>query len=117
MYAGTSSTARGRGDAALLRFAAMRWAREHGCLRYDLGGIAPVAPRRGADAPAGRRRDRGSSLDGIDQFKVGFGGEIVAYPATIERRYRPGLAWLMRRASGRFRPAETRMLTSQSTGD
>jgi len=45
MYAGASHAHRSRGDAALLRFNAMQWARENGCSRYDLGGIDPT-PRR-----------------------------------------------------------------------
>ena len=43
MYSGSSSAHRGRGDAALLRFAAMQWARDAGCTHYDLGGIAPTS--------------------------------------------------------------------------
>jgi len=104
MYAGSSIAHRVRGDAALLHFEAMRWARDHGCARFDLGGIASgtVSPgQRGNDGEGDRR---GSSLEGVHQFKVGFGGEIIAYPPTVERRYRPGLAWLVRRVNARFRP-------------
>ncbi|MDQ3653843.1 MAG: aminoacyltransferase, partial [Chloroflexota bacterium] len=43
MYAGSAGAHRGRGDSALLRFVAMQWARELGCLRYDLGGIASAS--------------------------------------------------------------------------
>lgn len=103
MYAGSSTTHRGRGDTALIRLEAMRWAREHGCSRYDLGGIASGAPPAGTDRDPSVRSQTGSSLDGVHQFKTGFGGEIVAYPATVERRYRPALAWLARRVSSRYR--------------
>lgn len=103
MYAGSSIAQRRRGDAALLRFEAIRWARDQGCSRFDLGGIAsdtpPSAPDRHDD---GRWR---SHLAGVHQFKTGFGGEIVAYPPTVERRYHPGLAWLVRRVNTRFRTA------------
>ena len=96
MYAGSSTTQRGRGDAALLRFEAMRWARDHGCTRFDLGGIAPEPL-----FPAGQDEDKepgpGSHLEGVHQFKTGFGGQIVAYPSTVERRYRPVMAWCIRR--------------------
>ena len=101
MYAGSSTAHRGRGDAALLRFEAMRWARELGCTRYDLGGIASGAPGIGTEHSAGGAR--AENLDGVHQFKTGFGGEIVTYPATVERRYRPTLAWLARRVSSRYR--------------
>lgn len=40
MYAGSSSHHRVRGDAALLRFEAMRWTRAYGGDRYDLGGLS-----------------------------------------------------------------------------
>lgn len=102
MYAGSSIDHRRRGDAALLRFEAMRWARDHGCSRFDLGGIASDTPPSGQDGDDGRWR---SHLAGVHQFKVGFGGEIVAYPPTVERRYHPRLAWLVRRVNARFRPA------------
>jgi peptidoglycan pentaglycine glycine transferase (the first glycine) len=105
MYAGSSLTRRGRGDAALLRFEAMQWARGHGCTHFDLGGIAPdiPAPAQGRNDGAGRQRH--SELEGVHRFKVGFGGEIISYPPTVERRYRPAMAWLVRRLHPRFRPA------------
>lgn len=103
MYAGSSTTRRGRGDAALLRFEAMRWARVRGCTRYDLGGIAGGAK---AGAPQEIGIGRPDTLAGVDQFKTGFGGEIVSYPATVERRYRPTLAWLARRVSSRYRTSD-----------
>lgn len=95
MYAGTSSDHRVRGDAALLRFEAMRWTRDEGGSRYDLGGIAPAPNDPGS----------GSHLDGVNNFKIGFGGEIVAYPQTLERRYRPALAWVVRHINPKFREA------------
>ena len=95
MYAGSHPSRRGRGDAALLRFAAMQWARDQGCVSYDLGGIAP------ATKPAARE---GTGLKGVDTFKTGFGGDIVTYPETVERRYRPVVAWMVRRVNARFAP-------------
>lgn len=106
MYAGSSSGQRIRGDAALLRVEAMRWTRERGGTSYDLGGIAskPQGQGRGQAEEAGAGK-RGSSLDGVSQFKIGFGGEIVAYPPTIERRYHPALSWVVRQLHPRFREA------------
>lgn len=101
MYAGSATEHRSRGDTALLRLEAMRWARDHGCAVFDLGGIAAEAPV----SPIAEHEKSGSDLDGVRQFKVGFGGEIVTYPATVERRYRPGLAWVVRRFHSRFRTA------------
>jgi len=104
MYAGSATGDRARGDTALLRFEAMRWARDRGCTVFDLGGIAPASPLIASDDGRDDASDRHrSSLDGVRQFKVGFGGEIVTYPPTVERRYRPGLAWLVRQFHSRFR--------------
>lgn len=107
MYAGSSIVHRRRGDAALLRFEAMRWARDHGCSRFDLGGIAPGTPRSGQNEDDDKDQWR-VHLAGVHQFKMGFGGEIVAFPATVERRYHPALAWLVRRSNSRFRTARIR---------
>jgi len=109
MYAGSTRTKRSRGDAALLQFATMQWARGQGCTRYDLGGIAPEPPLNAPGADHLRSR---TDLEGVDQFKTGFGGTIVSYPETIERRYLPQVAWLMRRLNPRFRAAPERALGS-----
>lgn len=103
MYAGSGGKKRVRSDAALLRFEAMRWTREGQGTRYDLGGIAPALSAAGSDA---RRILRSASgLEGVDTFKTGFGGSIVTYPPTCKRRYRPGLAWLLRQVNPKFRAA------------
>ncbi|MDQ3539640.1 MAG: peptidoglycan bridge formation glycyltransferase FemA/FemB family protein [Chloroflexota bacterium] len=107
MYAGSSIVHRRRGDAALLRFEAMRWARNHGCSRFDLGGIASGTAPSAQNEDDDKERWR-SHLAGVHQFKVGFGGEIVTFPPTVERRYHPGLAWLVRRVNARFRTARIR---------
>lgn len=102
MYAGSSHARRNRGDAALLRFDAMRWAREHGCTRFDLGGIAPEAVQRGAEGSTDEDR-RVETLRGVNQFKIGFGGKIVPYPPSVERRYSGLLSWVVRTLHPRFR--------------
>ena len=91
-------------DHAMLLFShaqgvitAMQWARDLGCARYDLGGIAPAA-RSGAPGA-----DPGSALEGVDKFKTGFGGTVVTYPHSVERRYRPRIAWVIRHVNARFR--------------
>ncbi len=99
MYAGSAGAHRGRGDSALLRFAAMQWARDLGCQRYDLGRIGPGA------RPGAPEATPGSALEGVDTFKTGFGGAIVSYPQPVERRYRPRIAWFIRHVNARFRTA------------
>ena len=105
MYAGSSAAHRSRGDAALLRLEAMRWARAHGCSQFDLGGIATGGTPASEGRSGGRQSRRSLDLHGIRQFKLGFGGDVVSYPPTLEHRYRPAFAWLIRRVHPRFRPA------------
>lgn len=115
LYGGSSATHRVRGAAALLQVEAMRWARERGCQWYDLWGI-PAADPPAVDQERGQiARTHGQCWDGLYQFKTGFGGKVVAYPSTLERRYHPVLAWLARRRYPRFRtvsPSATRDKTN-----
>ena len=79
----------------LLQFEAMRWAREHGCVWYDLWGIPPTdTPPDEAD---GGELNVRSGLWGVYRFKQGFGGEVVDYPGVFERQYYPRLINLWRR--------------------
>jgi lipid II:glycine glycyltransferase (peptidoglycan interpeptide bridge formation enzyme) len=100
MYGGSSTEHRAHGAAFLLQFEAMRWARGAGCTHYDLWGIPEDDP-----APTIEHGDRISGTKGEDwrglyRFKTGFGGEIVSYPPTLERRYRPILSRLVRSRYG-----------------
>lgn len=99
MYGGSSTTHRAHGAGFFLQFEAMRWAREQGCRRYDLWGI-PMQDPPSVGAPAGDRvaGTKGDDWRGLYEFKVRFGGEIVSYPPALERRYRPVLAAVARRA-------------------
>lgn len=97
MYGASSSAHRANGAGFIIQWEAMRWAREHGCHRYDMWGIPatdpPEAAKSDGDKLAGSYRD---DWRGLYQFKVRFGGNVVAYPPTIERRYRPILAAVAR---------------------
>ncbi|MGI6368078.1 MAG: lipid II:glycine glycyltransferase FemX [Anaerolineae bacterium] len=75
-----------------LQWRAMQWARSRGCTQYDLWGISDEGPDAVAD-----------SLQGVQRFKEGFGGEIVRYVGAWDYTYsRPGYAlaqalWMRRR--------------------
>lgn len=98
MYGGSSSENRAHGAAFLLQFAAMQWAREHGCGTYDLWGIPDQDPTTIHGGDESRIvGTRGDDMRGLYRFKTGFGGEIVSYPESIERRHVPLLPWLARR--------------------
>ncbi len=90
-------------DITFSSFHVMRWTREHGGARYDPGGIISEPRPSGSDVNSHSSGKRGSNLDGVTQFKLGFGGEIVAYPPTLERRYHPALSWVVRRFHPRLR--------------
>jgi lipid II:glycine glycyltransferase (peptidoglycan interpeptide bridge formation enzyme) len=97
MYGGSSTVHRAHGAAFRLQYEAMRWARDFGCSRYDLWGIPaedPITTGEQGDRVAGTR---GDDWRGLYKFKVGFGGDAVVYPPTLERRYHPLAAFLARR--------------------
>jgi peptidoglycan pentaglycine glycine transferase (the first glycine) len=98
MYGGSSTEHRAHGGAFLLQYEAMRWAREVGCTHYDLWGIPEEEPKIvPGDQITGTK---GEDRRGLYRFKTGFGGEIVSYPPTLERRYRPLLSRLAWRRYG-----------------
>ncbi len=99
MYGASSTKHRAHGAGFYLQFEAMRWAREHGCRWYDLWGIPAADPFSTVEDSSARvAPTRGDDWRGLYRFKVGFGGDIVSYPPTLERRYAPVLSWLARRA-------------------
>jgi peptidoglycan pentaglycine glycine transferase (the first glycine) len=105
LYGGSSVAHRVRGAASLLQLDAMRWARDAGCVSYDLWGIPDHDPPA-ADLARGQvAASHGQCMDGLYQFKVGFGGNIVSFSPTLERRYRPFLTWVAQQRFPRYRPA------------
>lgn len=102
MYGASSTKHRAHAAGFLLQFEAMRWARERGCVTYDLWGIPEEDPVTVGNAEGDRvAGSRGDDRRGLYEFKVRFGGEIVSYPPSLERRYRPLLPTLARRV---YRP-------------
>lgn len=98
MYGASSTTNRAHGAGAALQFEAMKWARDRGATTYDLWGIPARDPESVADGTSGRLAGtKGEDWRGLYRFKTGFGGEIVSYPPTLERRYLPLLPGIARR--------------------
>jgi hypothetical protein len=85
MFGASSTEHRVPGASAYLQFEAMRWARDHGCTRYDLWGIPAEDP---TPTDEQWQRSRGDDLQGIHHFKVGFGGDVVTYPPAWQRSVR-----------------------------
>lgn len=103
MYGASSSEHRSHGAAFLLQFEAMKWARDAGCLRYDLWGIPMVDPGNVSDTGDSIAGTKGDDWRGLYRFKTGFGGEIVSYPPMLERRYNLVGAFAARRLTKRQR--------------
>jgi peptidoglycan pentaglycine glycine transferase (the first glycine) len=82
----------------LLQWEAMRWARNRGCVEYDLWGI-PDAEENELEAQFAKRED---GLWGVYRFKRGFGGRVWRSVGTWDRVYNPALylvyrLWIARR--------------------
>ncbi len=78
--------------AYLAQWAAVRWAKTHGCIEYDLWGI-PDADEATLEAEFQGRQE---GLWGVYRFKRGFGGRLVRCIGAYDYVYRPALYRLYR---------------------
>lgn len=101
MYGASDTRYRSLGAAFNLQFRAMQWGRERGALQYDLWGIPEEDPPQDNEHHDHVPATKGNDLRGLYRFKVGFGGSIVGYPASIQRTYHARLARVADRAIGR----------------
>ncbi|HRE89223.1 MAG TPA: peptidoglycan bridge formation glycyltransferase FemA/FemB family protein [Myxococcota bacterium] len=69
LYGASSHAHRELMGSHAMQWAAMRLAKSHGCLEYDLFGAAP-------------RADQTHALAGVHRFKAGFGGRLVHREGT-----------------------------------
>lgn len=69
LYGASSHAQRDVMGSHAIQWAAMRLAKAHGCLDYDLFGAAP-------------RADEAHALAGVHRFKAGFGGRLVHREGT-----------------------------------
>ena len=78
-----------------------QWARERGCLTYDLWGI----PDEEEEVLEREFLKRSDGLWGVYRFKRGFGGQVMHYLGAYDYVYSPSLYWLYNRlVTWRFRP-------------
>lgn len=84
-YGASSDQHREKMPAYLLQWEAMRWARQHGCLEYDLWGV----PDEDEQVLEATFEQRGDGLWGVYRFKRGFGGELRRSAGPWDRVYQP----------------------------
>jgi lipid II:glycine glycyltransferase (peptidoglycan interpeptide bridge formation enzyme) len=76
VYGASSNHKRNLMPSYALQWAAIKKAKELNCIYYDFYGLPPFANK---DHP----------MFGLFQFKMGFGGELVHYPGTVDFVFRP----------------------------
>ncbi|MHB8628626.1 MAG: lipid II:glycine glycyltransferase FemX [Aggregatilineales bacterium] len=93
LYGASSDAERNRMPTFIAQWEAIRWARDHGALCYDLWGI-PDADEPTLEAQFEQRHD---GLWGVYGFKRGWGGRIVRSVGAWDRVYLPPVYALYRR--------------------
>lgn len=85
MYGASSDEHRNRMPNYLLQWEAIQWAKERGCLTYDLWGI----PDEDEETLEREFTERSDGLWGVYRFKRGFGGQVVHYLGAYDYVYSP----------------------------
>lgn len=81
LYGASSNEERRRMPTYALQWAAMRWAREHGCTEYDLWGVPDAEP----DVLETQFKERSDGLWGVYRAKRGYGGEVKRTVGCADR--------------------------------
>ncbi len=84
LYGASSNEERSRMPTYALQWEAIRWARERGCVLYDLWGV-PDEDEEVLEAEFTKRR---GGLWGVYRFKRGFGGRLVRHLPAWDRVYK-----------------------------
>lgn len=93
MYGASSDEHRNLMPNYLLQWEAIKWAKDRGCLTYDLWGI----PDEEEEVLEREFTNRSDGLWGVYRFKRGFGGRVVHYLGAYDYVYSPSLYWLYRK--------------------
>lgn len=96
LYGASSNQHRNLMPNHLLQWEAMKWAKEHGCTRYDLWGVPEAAALREGEEPA-PGDDPGESLWGVYRFKAGFGAQPHHFAGSYDYVFSPGRYFLWQR--------------------
>ena len=83
LYGASSNEERNRMPAYAVQWAAMRWARERGCTRYDLWGV----PDASFDELEAQFTERKDGLWPVYRAKRGYGGRVLRTVGVVDRVY------------------------------
>lgn len=83
LYGASSNEERERMPTYAAQWAAIQWAKERGCISYDLWGV-PDMPEAELEEQFEQRHD---GLWGVYRFKRGFGGELKRTVGAADRVY------------------------------
>jgi len=86
-YGASSNNHRDRMPTYLVQWEAIRWAKNQGCLTYDLWGV----PDEKEAALENQFLDRQDGLWGVYRFKRGFGGEVKRTCSPLDKVFHPTL--------------------------
>jgi peptidoglycan pentaglycine glycine transferase (the first glycine) len=95
MYGASSNQHRELMAPYAVQWAAMQWARERGCVTYDLWGI----PDEDEETLEAQFTERSDGLWGVYRHKRGYGGQVVRYAGAFDYVYHKPLYALYRLAS------------------
>jgi peptidoglycan pentaglycine glycine transferase (the first glycine) len=102
LFGASSNAHREKMPTYLLQWEAMRWAKAHGCNRYDLWGI-PDAEEEKLESEFVLRSKDASGLWGVYRYKRGFGGQIRRAVGAFDFVYNPFWYWIYRQWMARHR--------------
>jgi peptidoglycan pentaglycine glycine transferase (the first glycine) len=83
LYGASSNEERNRMPAYAVQWAAIRWARAHGCTRYDLWGV----PDTDLETLEAHFTERSDGLWPVYRAKRGYGGQLQRTVGAVDRVY------------------------------
>jgi peptidoglycan pentaglycine glycine transferase (the first glycine) len=92
LFGASSNAHREKMPTYLLQWEAMRWAKAHGCQRYDLWGI-PDADEARLETEFIAQSEDPEGLWGVYRFKRGFGGQVTRAVGAFDFVYNRPLYW------------------------
>jgi peptidoglycan pentaglycine glycine transferase (the first glycine) len=92
LFGASSDSHRNLMPTYLLQWEALRWAKRHNCLTYDMWGV-PDVEEDTMEAQFSERGSTGSGLWGVYRFKRGFGGHVIRDAGAFDAVYNRPLYW------------------------